>query len=123
MQAAAGGADVDGRAVQQPGGSEPAERRVPVPGRAVVVDVQDVGARGAGGDGQVPVRVAAEPVGDLLGVGGGVAVAMRGGGDLLPWQAGQDRPAAGGEGQGLAERAAGHGLLHGGVLAGAGPRG
>ena len=66
VQAAAGGAHVDGRAVQQPGVAEPAERRVSVPGRAVLVDVQDVGAGGAGGDGQVPVRVAAEPAGDLL---------------------------------------------------------
>ena len=106
-----------------PASSEPAERRVPVPGRAVVVDVQDVGAGGAGGDGQVPVRVMAEPFIDLAGVGGGVAVAVRGGGDLLAGEARQDRPAAGGEGQGLAQRGAGHGLLHGGVLAGAGPRG
>ena len=56
-------------------------------------------------------------------VGGGVAVAVRGGGDLLTGEAGQDRPAAGGEGQGLAERGAGHGRLHGWVLAGAGSRG
>jgi hypothetical protein len=123
VQAAAGSADVDGRAVQQAGGAEPTECRVPVPGRAVVVDVEDVGARGAGDDGQVPVRVTAEPVIDLFGVGGGVAVAMRGGGDLLPWEAGQDRPAGGSEGQGLAEGCIGHGLLHGEVLAGAGPRG
>src|ERR1700719_655298 len=65
----------------------------------------------------------AEPVINLFEVGGGVAVAVRGGGDLLAWEAGQHRPAAGGEGQGLAERGGGHGLLHGGVLAGAGPRG
>src|SRR5712671_909941 len=62
----------------------------------------------------VPVRVAAEPVRDLGGVGGGVAVAVRGGGDLLPRQAGQHRPAAGGERQGLAQ-GGGHGLLRAGV--------
>src|SRR6266700_540136 len=123
VQAAAGGAHVGGRAIEQPGVFEPAEGRVSVPGRTVVVDVEDVGAGGAGGDGQVPVRVAGEPDGDLPFVGGGVAVPVRGGRDLLPGQAGQDRPAGGGERQGLAQRAAGHGLLHGGVLAGAGPRG
>ena len=35
---------------------------------------------------------------------------MRGGGDLLPGLAGEHRPAAGGKGQGLAQRAGGHGL-------------
>ena len=55
VQAAAGGADVGGRAVQQAGLAELGEGGVPVPGRAVLVDVQDVGAGGAGGDGQVPV--------------------------------------------------------------------
>src|SRR5712691_5512084 len=98
VQAAAGGAHVDGGAVQQPGILEPTEGRVAVPGRAVVVDVQDVGAGGAGGDGQVPVPVAAEPLGYLLFVGGAVAVAVCGGGDLLPWEAGQDRPPGGSEG-------------------------
>ena len=66
VQAAAGAAHVDCRAVEQPGLAELAEGGVAVAGRAVVVDVQDVGAGGAGGDGQVPVRVAAEPGGDLL---------------------------------------------------------
>ena len=66
VQAAAGGADVGGGAVQQPGVAEPAEAPEPVAGRAVLVDVQDVGAGGAGGDGQVPAGVAAEPGGDLL---------------------------------------------------------
>src|SRR2546430_11839266 len=60
----------------------------------------------------------AEPVINLFGVGGGVAVAVRGGGDLLARQAGQDRPAAGGERQGLAQCADGHGLLQGSVCAG-----
>ena len=53
VQAAAGGADVAVRAFEQPGAVEPAEGGVPVPGRAVDVDVQDVGAGGAGGDGHV----------------------------------------------------------------------
>ena len=34
-------------------------------GFAVLVDVQGVGAGGAGGDGQVPAEAAAEPLGDL----------------------------------------------------------
>ena len=58
-------------------------------------------------------RVAAEPGGDLRRVGGGVAVAVPGGRDLLAGLAGQHRPAAGGEGQGLAERCVGHGVLQG----------
>ena len=56
VQPAAGRADVGGRAGQQPGASEPLEGGEPVSVRAVLVDVQDVGAGGAGGDGQVPVR-------------------------------------------------------------------
>ena len=53
VQAAAGGADVGGGAVEQPGGAQPGQGGEPVPGRAAVVDVQDVGAGGAGGDGEV----------------------------------------------------------------------
>jgi hypothetical protein len=68
------------------------ERGVAVSGGAVLVDVQDVGARGAGGDGQVPVGVAAEPVGDLQLVGGGVAEAVPGGGDLLAGQRNTGQP-------------------------------
>src|SRR6266567_2010746 len=49
LQVAVGGAHIGGRGVQQPGVFEPAERRVTVASRAVVVDVQDVGAGGAGG--------------------------------------------------------------------------
>jgi len=49
----------------------------------VVVDVQDVGSGGAGGDGQVPGKAAAEPFGDLAFIGGGVAETVLGGGDLL----------------------------------------
>ena len=103
VQAAAGGADVAVRVLEQPGAVEPAEGGVPVPGRAVDVDVQDVGAGGAGGDGHVPVGVAAEPAGDLLRVGGGVLVAVPGGGDLLAGLAGEHGPAAAGVGQGLAQ--------------------
>jgi hypothetical protein len=62
---------------------------VAVAGLAVLVDVQDVGAGVAGGDGQVPALAAAEPCGDLLLVGGGVLVAVGGGGDLLAGQAGK----------------------------------
>ncbi len=122
VQAAAGGAHVDCRAVEQPGLLELAEGGVAVAGRAVVIDVQDVGAGGAGGDGQVPVRVTAEPGGDLGWVGGGVAVAVRGGGDLLAGQARQDRPPAGCERQGLAQDRAGHGVLRGCPTGGAGLR-
>jgi hypothetical protein len=64
---------VGGGAVDQSGAAEPAEGGVAVTGLAVLVDVQDVGAGGAGGDGQVPGEAAAEPFGDLLLVGGGVA--------------------------------------------------
>ena len=59
VQPAAGGADVGGRAVEQPGLGQAGECGVAVAGRAVIIDVQDVGSGGAGGDGQVPVRVAA----------------------------------------------------------------
>ena len=45
----------------------------------------------------------AEPVSDLLLVGGGVAVAVPDGGDLLAGQAGEHRPAAAGVGEGLAQ--------------------
>ena len=54
VQPAARGAHVRGRAVQQPGAAERGERGVPVPGGAVIVDVQDVGSGCAGGDGHVP---------------------------------------------------------------------
>ena len=77
----------------------------------MLVDVQDVGAGGAGGDGQVPALAVAEPFGDLLLVGGGVLVAVGGGGDLLAGQAGEDGPAAAGVGQGLAEGGVGHDVL------------
>src|SRR5690349_18266153 len=113
MHAPAGSADVGGGAVQQPGVAEPDECGEPVAGRVVLVDVQDVGAGGAGGDGQVGSGVAGEPVGDLPGVGAGVAVAEGGGGDLLAGLAGGDRPAAGGVAQGLAEGVVGHGVLRG----------
>ena len=66
VQAAAGGADVAAGALQQPGGAEPGEGAEPVPGGAVLVDVEDVGAGGAGGDGQVPAALPAEPFGDPL---------------------------------------------------------
>ena len=84
VQPAAGCADVRGRAVEQAGLAELGERGVAVAGRAVLVDVQDVGSGCARGDGQVPVRVAAEPGGDLLLVGGGVVEAVPGGGVFLP---------------------------------------
>ena len=58
-------------------------------------------------------EAAAEPAGDLLLVGGGVPEAVRGGGDLLPWQAGKHRPAVAGVSEGLAEHVVGHGLLRG----------
>ena len=77
----------------------------------MLVDVQDVGAGGAGGDGQVPGEAAAEPFGDLLLVGGGVQVAMLRGGDLLAGQAGEDGPAVAGVGEGLAEGGVGHDVL------------
>src|SRR6185437_3009235 len=111
VQAAAGGADPGARAVEQPGGAEPGGGAEAVAGRAVLVDVQDVGAGGAGGDGQVPARVASEPVGDLLLIGGGVAVAVRGGGGLGAGLAGEDGPAAGGAGQRPAQDGVGHGML------------
>ena len=48
------GPHVGGGAVGQAGALEPGEGGVAVSGGAVLVDVQDVGAGGAGGDGQVP---------------------------------------------------------------------
>ena len=56
VQPAAGGGDERGRAVDQPGALEPVERGEPVPGRAVLVDVEHVGPGVAGGDGQVARR-------------------------------------------------------------------
>src|SRR6185437_15656120 len=99
VQAAAGGADVGRHAVQQPGRPDPVQGGEAVPGRAVLVDVEDIGTGGASGDGQVPARVPGEPEGDLLGVRSGVKVAVRGGGDLAAGLAGEHRPAAGGQGQ------------------------
>ena len=58
-------------------------------------------------------RAAAEPVCDLLLVGGGVAVAVPGGGDLLAGQAGEHRPAVAGVGEGLAQGGVGHDVLQG----------
>ena len=77
----------------------------------MLVDVEDVGSGGAGGDGQVPAALPGEPFGDLLLVGGGVEVAVPGGRDLLAGQAGEHGPAAVGVGQGLAEGRVGHGVL------------
>ena len=48
------GPHVGCRAVDQAGALERGEGGVAVSGGAVLVDVQDVGAGGAGGDGQVP---------------------------------------------------------------------
>ena len=53
VQAAAGGADVAGGAVEQAGVTQPLEGGEAAAGRAAVVDVEDVGAGCAGGDGQV----------------------------------------------------------------------
>ena len=53
----------------------------------------------------------AEPLGDLLLIGGRVAEAMLSGGNLLPRQAGEHRPAVPGVGQGLAEDGVGHDVL------------
>ena len=95
VQAAAGGADVMAGALEQAGVAQAGEGGEAVAGGAVLVDVQDVGAGRAGGDGQVPAGVAGEPVGDLLGVDGGVAVAVGGGGDLRPgWQGKTGQPRA-----------------------------
>src|SRR5260370_20417793 len=123
VQPAAGGAHVGAGPSQEPGVAQLAEGGVPVPGVAVLVDVQDVGPGSAGGDREVPVGVAAEPGGDLPGVGGGVQVAVPGGRGLLARLAGQHRPSVGGEGQRLAERRASHGLVQGWRSAGAGLRG
>src|SRR5690242_16386820 len=105
------GLDAGGGAVEQPGPGEPAEGGVAGSGMAVVVDVQDIGTGGAGGDGQVVAGAASEPVGDLLLVGGGVLVAVGGGGGLAVGLAGEDGPAAFGVGQGLAEGGVRHRVL------------
>ena len=54
---------------------------------------------------------AAEPGGDLLLIGGGVAVAVLSCGNLLPGEAGEDGPAVTGVGEGLAEGGIGHDVL------------
>ena len=102
------GPHVGCRAVDQARALEPGECGVAVSSGAVLVDVQDVGAGGAGGDGQVPGEAAAEPFGDLLLISGGVLVAVPRGGDLLAGQAGEDGPAVASVGEGLAERRVGH---------------
>ena len=122
VQAAAGGSHVGCGAVEQPGLLELAEGGVAAACVAVLVDVQDVGAGGAGGDGQVPAGMAAVPGGDLVEVGGGVAVAVGGGGDLLAGLAGEDGPAAGGVGQGPAQGGIGHGVFQEGAGMGAWPQ-
>ena len=56
VHSAGRGPYVGGGAVGQSGAAEPGEGGEAVSGGAVLVDVQDVGAGGAGGDGQVPAR-------------------------------------------------------------------
>lgn len=68
----------------QPGAAELAERREPVPSRAVLVDVEHVGFWRAGRDGQVPALMVAEPSDDLPLVGGGIQEAAAGGGIFRP---------------------------------------
>ena len=59
----------------------------------MLVDVQDVGAGGAGGDGQVPAGVAGEPGGDLLLIGGGVGKPWVVAGIFCPgWQGNTGQP-------------------------------
>ena len=90
--------------------------------RAVIIDIA-VGSGVAGGDDQVPVRVPLVPRGDLAGVGGGVQVAVRGGGGLAPGLAGEHRPAAGRVGQGAAQRRAGSSRAPGLAVSGGGVAG
>jgi hypothetical protein len=120
VHSAGWGPYVGGGAVYQSGLLELGERGVAVSGGAVLVDVQDVGAGGAGGDGQVPAGAAAEPAGDLHWVGGGVAEAVSCGGDLGAGLAGEHGPAGAGVGQGLAEHRGGHGAVRGRLMTGAG---
>jgi hypothetical protein len=77
----------------------------------VLVDVENVGSGGAGGDGQVLFGMLAEPGRDLLLIGGGVAVAVPGGRDFPAGLAGEDRPAAAAAGQGPAEGFVAQGML------------
>ena len=107
-----------GGAVDQSGAAQAGEIGVAVSGGAVLVDIEDVGAGGSGGDGQVPPLGVAEPGGDLLFVGGGVFVAVGRGGDLLAGQAGEDRPAAAGVGQSLMEGVVGMRSCAGGAVSG-----
>src|SRR5689334_10626982 len=111
VHTAARRADVGRGTIGQAGLTEPEEGRVSVSGRAVVVDVQDVGAGSAGGDGQVAAGPPGEPVRDLPLVGGGVLVAVGGGGGLAVGLAGEDGPAAFGVGQRLAEGGVRHRVL------------
>jgi hypothetical protein len=64
VQPAARGADACGGPVQQAGGAEPGQGGEAVSGGAVPVDIQDIGSRRPGGDGQVPPGMTAEPVAD-----------------------------------------------------------
>src|SRR6185437_4821359 len=77
-----------------------------------------VGAGRAGGDGQVPVGVAVEPPADLPVVGGGIEVAVRGGGGFPAGLAGEDGPALLGAAQGQVQ----DGVLHPGAPGVAGSR-
>ena len=91
MEAAGAGADQGDGAGQQPGPLEPVERTEAVAVR-LDVDVEHVGAGGAGGDGHVVVRLARPPAADSLLIGGGVLEAVGGGRFLAAGKAREHRP-------------------------------
>jgi hypothetical protein len=95
---------------------EAVERGVPAALLAVVVDIDHVRARGAGGDRHVAVRVTAPPVADLPLVGRRVKEPVGRRRLLGAWLAREHRPARPGIGQGNVLRAlrlarAAHGVL------------
>jgi hypothetical protein len=94
VQPAAGGGDDRAGAIEQPGLAEPPPGGKAVPGRAALVDVEDVRSGLAGGDGEVGGGLALPPPGDEVRVGGRVQVPVPGGGLLAAGLAGEHRPAA-----------------------------
>lgn len=80
--------------IEQPGVREAVVGAVAVARRAVLVDVQDIGARSTGGDRQVGARLALPPPGDLGRVGARVVETVPRGRLLGTRLARKDRPPA-----------------------------
>src|SRR5258708_11566484 len=94
VQSAAGSGDDRVHGAEEAGPLKPPERGEAVADLAMLVDVQDVGPGGAGGDGEVGVGLALPPGPDLVRVGGRVPEAVPRGGLLSAGLAWEDRPPA-----------------------------